>query len=54
MVGDTVHDLAAARAAGALAIGVLSGPTDGALLEPLADVILPRLPNWAAWIDQAV
>ena len=43
VVGDTVHDLAAARAAGALAIGVLSGPTDGALLEPLADVLLPSV-----------
>src|SRR5262245_41494218 len=36
VVGDTLHDLTAARAAGALAVGVLSGPTDGALLEPLA------------------
>ena len=27
VVGDTVHDLVAARAAGAIAIGVLSGPT---------------------------
>ena len=54
VVGDTVHDLAAARAAGALAIGVLSGPTDGALLEPLADVILPSVAELGAWIDQAV
>jgi phosphoglycolate phosphatase len=54
VVGDTVHDLVAARAPGALAIGVLSGPTDGALLEPLADVILPSVAELEAWIDQAV
>ena len=54
VVGDTVNDLAAARAAGALAIGVLSGPTDGALLEPLADVILPSVAELEAWIDRAV
>ena len=55
VVGDTVHDLAAARAAGALAIGVLSGPTDArALLEPLADVLLPSVAELEAWIDQAV
>ena len=54
VVGDTVHDLAAARAAGALAIGVLSGPTDRALLEPLADVLLPSVAELGTWLDQAI
>jgi phosphoglycolate phosphatase len=37
MVGDSRHDLEAARAAGALAVAVLSGPADRAELAPLAD-----------------
>lgn len=52
VVGDTVHDLAAARAAGAMAIGVLSGPTDGALLKPLADVLLPSIADLPAWLER--
>jgi phosphoglycolate phosphatase len=52
MVGDSVHDLAAAQAAGAaLAIGVLTGPADEADLAPFADVVLPSiaaLPGWLA------
>lgn len=40
MVGDSVHDLACGRAAGAVAIGVLSGPADRAALEPHADFVL--------------
>jgi phosphoglycolate phosphatase-like HAD superfamily hydrolase len=41
VVGDSVADLAMARAAGAArAIGVLSGVADMATLEPLADVVL--------------
>jgi phosphoglycolate phosphatase len=41
MVGDSRHDLETARNAGAgLAIGVLTGTSDRAELEPLADVIL--------------
>jgi phosphoglycolate phosphatase len=52
VVGDTVHDLAAARAAGAIAIAVLSGPTDGALLEPLADVVLASVADLSRWLDQ--
>lgn len=53
VVGDTVHDLAAARAAGALAIGVLSGPTDGKLLEPFADVLLPSVAELDAWLRRS-
>lgn len=40
MVGDTPADLAMARAAGALAIGVLSGVGDREALAPLADLLV--------------
>ncbi len=40
MVGDTLHDLHAARAAGALAIAVLSGPAERQELAPHADHIV--------------
>jgi phosphoglycolate phosphatase len=40
MVGDTLHDLDAARAAGAIAVAVLSGPADREALEPRADYVL--------------
>jgi phosphoglycolate phosphatase len=41
MVGDSVHDLGAGRAAGVrLAVGVLTGPATRADLAPLADVVL--------------
>ncbi len=40
MVGDTLHDLDAARAAGAVAIAVLSGPAGRETLEPHADHVI--------------
>ena len=40
VVGDSKHDLDAARAAGALAIGVLSGPAQREELAPHADHIV--------------
>lgn len=44
MVGDTVHDVAMGRAAGAgLVVGVLSGITGRELLAPHADLILPSI-----------
>jgi phosphoglycolate phosphatase len=49
VIGDSPHDLIAARAAGAVAVGVLSGPNEKAALEPHADVLLPsivKLPGW--------
>ena len=51
MVGDSAHDLLAARAAGMHAIAVLTGPADAADLAPLADAVLPdiaALPDWLA------
>jgi phosphoglycolate phosphatase len=49
VIGDSPHDLIAARAAGAVAVAVLSGPNQRAALEPHADVLLPsivKLPGW--------
>ncbi|MBV8661458.1 MAG: HAD family hydrolase [Hyphomicrobiales bacterium] len=40
MVGDSLHDLDAARAAGALAIAVLSGPAPPSELAPRADHVV--------------
>ncbi len=49
VIGDSRHDLHMARAGGALAIGVLTGPASEADLAPHADHILPSiaaLPDW--------
>jgi len=49
MVGDSVHDLMAGRAAGMQTIGVLTGPAKKRHLAPHADVILPdigHIPDW--------
>ncbi|RVV98809.1 HAD family hydrolase [Mesobaculum littorinae] len=51
MVGDSLHDLAAARAAGMAAVAVLTGPAGADELGPAADVVLPdisALPEWLA------
>ncbi len=51
MVGDSAHDMGAARAAGARAVGVLTGPAGRDDLEPLADAVLAsiaELPGWLA------
>jgi len=40
MIGDTLHDMEAARAAGAVAIAVLSGPASREGLEKLADHVI--------------
>jgi phosphoglycolate phosphatase len=40
LVGDSRHDLEAARAAGALAVAVLSGPATRAELASLADHVV--------------
>ena len=51
MVGDSRHDLQAAREAGALAVAVLSGPAGRDDLADLADYVLDdiaALPAWAA------
>lgn len=50
VVGDTVHDLAAARAAGAVAVGVLTGPTGTGALAPHADQLIPSITALPAWL----
>ena len=55
MVGDSRHDLIAARAAGMFAVGVLTGLATEAELAPLADLVLPdigALPGWLSDLDQ--
>lgn len=51
MVGDSMHDLHAGRAAGMVTVAVLTGPAQQSALEPFADVVLPdigHLPEWLA------
>ena len=50
VVGDTAHDLVAARAAGSVAVGVLSGPIPRGQLEPHADVLLGSIAELEAWL----
>lgn len=52
MVGDTTHDLAAARAAAVTAIGVLSGFASRETLAPLADHVLPDLMHLPAFLAE--
>jgi phosphoglycolate phosphatase len=51
MVGDSLHDLAAGRAAGMRCVAVLTGIAERAELAPHADVVLPDIGALAAWID---
>jgi phosphoglycolate phosphatase len=51
VVGDSVHDLAAARAPGAFAIGVLSGPTPREHLAPHADALIGSVADLPTWLD---
>ncbi len=49
MVGDSLHDLASARAAGMRSLAVLTGPAEAGDLAPHADAVLPdvgALPGW--------
>jgi phosphoglycolate phosphatase len=49
MLGDSTHDLQAARAAGMAAVGVLTGVARAAELAPHADAVLAdigELPTW--------
>ncbi len=51
MIGDSVHDLAAARAAGcAAAIGVLTGPARREDLAADADAVLDSIADLPAWL----
>lgn len=50
MVGDSLHDLTAARAAGMVAVGVLSGMAERATLAPAADVVLTSIADLPGWL----
>lgn len=53
MVGDSLHDLEAGRAAGMKTIGVLTGLASAETLAPMADVVLPdigHIPDWLATV----
>src|SRR4051812_101851 len=55
LVGDTLHDLHAARAAGAASIAVLTGPTRAAArpdLEPHADHVVDSIADLPALLDR--
>jgi phosphoglycolate phosphatase len=52
VVGDAIQDLAAARAAGAVAVGVRSGPTPGDELAPYADALLDSIADLPAWLAE--
>ena len=58
MVGDSLHDMHAARAAGAIGVAVTTGLASRAILEPHADYViddvslLPALPPVAERLDQ--
>jgi phosphoglycolate phosphatase len=51
MVGDSLHDLDAGRAAGMRAVAVLTGIAGHDDLAHHADVVLPNIAELAAWMD---
>ena len=51
MVGDSLHDLMAARAAGMRAVAVLTGIAGADVLSPVADVVLPDIGALAGWLE---
>ncbi|WP_457648220.1 HAD family hydrolase [Profundibacter sp.] len=50
MVGDSVHDLVAGRAAGMVPVAVLTGVAGRDELAPHADVVLPDIGHLPAWL----
>lgn len=50
MVGDSLHDLAAARTAGMMGVGVLTGVAIRETLEPAADVVLRSIADLPEWL----
>ncbi len=50
MIGDTTHDLASGRAAGMVAVGVLTGLSTREDLADLADVVLDSIADLPDWI----
>lgn len=52
MVGDSLHDLEAGRAAGMARVAVLTGIAMAADLEHHADVVLPDIGHLPDWLDR--
>lgn len=52
MVGDSLHDLKAGKAAGFLRVGVLTGMATEEDLRVHADVVLPNIGHLPAWLYQ--
>jgi phosphoglycolate phosphatase len=52
MVGDSLHDLRAGRAAGMRTLAVLTGLASAADLAPLADAVIADIGHIPAWLDQ--
>ncbi len=50
MVGDSIHDLLAGRAAGMKTVGVLTGLARERDLAPHADVVLPDIGHLPGWL----
>ncbi|RFP87320.1 HAD family hydrolase [Rhodobacteraceae bacterium 63075] len=53
MVGDSLHDLSAGRAAGMGCIAVLTGMAGEAELAPHADIVLPDIGHLPGWLGLA-
>lgn len=51
MVGDSRHDLEAARAAGMPRVAVLTGPATAGELAPFAEAVLPDIGHLPDWLD---
>ncbi|MCU4654031.1 HAD family hydrolase [Roseibacterium sp. SDUM158016] len=51
MVGDSLHDLHAGRAAGMRVMAVLTGLATEADLAPHADAVLPHIGHLPGWLD---
>lgn len=51
MVGDSLHDLEAGRAAGMRTVAVLTGIAEERTLTGHADVVLPDIGHLGGWID---
>ena len=52
MVGDSLHDLKAGRAAGMRTVGVLTGLANAHDLGPFADAVFPDIGHITAWLDR--
>jgi phosphoglycolate phosphatase len=51
MIGDSTHDLHSGRAAGMLAVAVLTGPAEAEDLAPHADAVLAHVGEIPSWLN---